>query len=144
MTKSMIFKSSILLLCLAIVSSVGFAQGFRGKGDVFKGKLFPPKMILEHQDALDLTRDQFKAIKAIVIEVQTSVAEHEWDMRDAYRRVLSELDEIPIDENTVLENIRAVLKAENQVKLSQVTMLIKIRNLLTQEQFEYLRKQQRN
>ena len=65
-------------------------------------------------------------------------------MREAYRRVLVELDEIPINENKVLENIRAVLQAENQVKLLQVTMLIKIRNLLTQEQFEYLRKQPRN
>ncbi len=144
MTKTMFFKSSILLLCLAIMSSVSFAQGFRGKGDVFKGKLFPPKIVLEHQDALGLTKNQFKAIKAAVVEVQTNVAEHEWDMREAYRRVLAGLDEMPIDENSALENIRAVLLAENQIKLAQVTMLIKIRNLLTDEQIEYLRKQKRN
>jgi Spy/CpxP family protein refolding chaperone len=144
MTKSMFFKSSILLLCLAIVSSISLAQGIRGKGDVFKGKLFPPKIILEHQDTLGLTKNQFKAIKAAVVEVQTNVAEHEWDMREAYRRVLAELDETPIDEGKALENIRTVLQAENQVKLAQVTMLIRIRNLLTDEQIEYLRKQQRN
>lgn len=141
MNKFMFFKGSILLLCLALVSSPGFAQGMRGKGDVFKDKLFPPKIILEHQDEIGLTKKQFSAIKAIVIEVQTGVAEHEWDMRDAYRRVLAELDETPVDVDRTLEYIRAVLLAENQIKLAQVTMLIKLRNLLTDKQIKFLKDQ---
>ena len=67
------------------------------------------------------------------------MAEHEWDLREAYQKVLSDLDDSPIDEDKVLENVEAALRAENQVKKLQVAMLIKLRNLLTDEQAEYLR-----
>ena len=139
MNKRIFINSSIFLLCLALVSTAGLARGLGGRGDVFKGKLFPPKIIMQHREELGLTKKQFTAIRAIVVEVQTGVAEHEWDMQEAYRRVLSRLDESPIDESQVLENVRAVLMAENQAKLSQVTMLIRLRNLLTAEQIEYLK-----
>ena len=141
MNKPMFFNSSIFLTCLVLASSAGLARGLGGKGDVFKGKLFPPKIIMQHREDLGLTKKQFTAIRGIVVEVQTGIAEHQWDMQEAYRRVLSNLDESPIDEKQVLENIRAVLMAENQVKLSQVTMLIRLRNLLTDEQIEYLKDQ---
>lgn len=139
MKNRIFFKSALMFLCLTLMSSTGFARGLGGKGDVFKGKLFPPNIIMENREALGLTKKQFTAIRAIVVEVRTNVAEHEWDMQDAYRRVLSKLDETPVDEGQVLENVRAVLKAENQVKLMQITMLIKLRNLLTVEQVEYLK-----
>ena len=114
MKKSMFSRTALLLLCLTLLSSTGFARGLGGKGDVFKGKLFPPNIIMENREALGLTKKQFTAIRAVVVEVQTSVAEHEWDMQDAYRRVLEKLDESPINEDQVLENIRAVLKAASR------------------------------
>jgi len=120
------------------MSSAVLAQGLPGKKDVFKGKLFAPNIILEHQDELGLTKDQFTAIKAAVVEVQASVAEHEWDLREAYMKTLASLDETPIDEEQVLENVDAALLAENQVKKLQVRMLVRLRKLLTEEQVEYL------
>ena len=144
MNKHIFIKSLLLILGLALVTTTGHARGLGLKGDVFKGKLFPPKMIMENRDELNMTKKQFTTMRGIIVEVQTSVAEHQWDMQEAYKLVLAELDKSPIDEAHVLENIRAVLKAENQVKLSQVTMLIKIRNLLTTDQVEYLRQKTGN
>jgi hypothetical protein len=134
-------KTSIPLLaiCLFLLSSIAQAQGPGNQKDVFKGKLFPPNIILEHQDELGLSKEQFTAIRAAVVEVQANVAEHEWDLREAYQQVLSALDESPVDEDKVLNNVDAALRAENQVKKLQVAMLIKLRNLLTDEQVEYLR-----
>lgn len=109
------------------------------KKDIFKGKLFAPNIILEHQDELGLSEEQFAAIKAAVIEVQSNVAGHEWDLREAYVKMLAELDNSPIDENKVLEYVSAALQAENQVKRTQVAMLIKLRNLLSDRQVEILR-----
>ncbi len=126
-------------LCLVLFTSAASAQGQGAQGDVFKGKLFPPNIILEHQDELNLSKEQFTAIRAAVVEVQGNVAEHEWDLREAYQRAMADLDESPVDEGKVLENIAAVLAAENEVKKLQVTMLIRLRNLLTDEQMAYLR-----
>ncbi len=125
-------------ICLILSTSTAMAQGQGPQKDVFKGKLFAPNIILEHQDEMGLSKEQFTAIRAAVVEVQSNVAEHEWDLREAYQKVLSDLDESPIDEDKVLENVDAALRAENQVKKMQVMMLIKLRNLLTDEQVAFL------
>ena len=125
-------------LCFVLLSTGALAQGQGPQKDVFKGKLFAPNIILEHQDELGLSKEQFTAIRAAVVEVQTNVAEHEWDLREAYQNVLSNLDDSPIDEDKVLKNVQAALQAENEVKKQQVAMLIKLRNLLTDEQVSYL------
>lgn len=132
-------KLVTLGICLALCAGPVLAQGPGGNKDVFKGKLFAPNIILEHQDELDLTKEQFTQIRAAVVEVQSNVAGHEWDLREAYQRVLASLDETPIDEDKVMENVQVALSAENEVKILQVGMLITIRNLLTDEQMDYLR-----
>ncbi len=123
----------ILLACVAF--SAASANETR---DIFKGKLFPPNVVLENRGELDLTREQYTAIRAAVVEVQTQVAEHEWDMQEAYTSVLESLDEQPLDEQQIISKVKAVLAAENKVKLAQMGMLIRIRNLLSDEQIEFL------
>lgn len=132
----MIRRFAIVLMFVALSS--GFAFAAEGQRDVFKGKLFPPNVILEQQDQLGLTKDQFKAIKTAVVEVQSRVAEHEWDMREAYMQIMSELDKSPIDEDSVLALVDKALGAENRVKKEQMTMLIRLRNLMTEEQLAWL------
>ena len=72
------------------------------------------------------------------MNVQANVAEHEWDLREAYQSIMAELDKQPIDQAQVLEYVDAALDAENEVKKQQVTMLIELKNLLTDEQIAYL------
>ena len=133
-------KSSLTLLgvCLVLLTTAANAQGIGQQKDVFQGKLFAPQIILEHQDALGLSKEQFTAIKAAVVEVQAGVAEHEWDLREAYMKVMADLDEVPVNEEQVMTNVQAALLAENKVKKMQVAMLIRLRNLLTDEQIQYL------
>ncbi|MFQ5609726.1 MAG: hypothetical protein ACE5F8_05590 [Woeseiaceae bacterium] len=125
----------LTLLAMLMVAPEVLAQG---KGNPFKGVLFPPNVILENQAELDLTKEQFTKIRAAVVEVQANVAEYEWDMREAYLLILDELDKSPIDEQAVLEHSSKALLAENEVKKHQMAMLIRLRNLLTQEQIEIL------
>ncbi|MEE8426919.1 MAG: hypothetical protein V3S15_06505 [Woeseiaceae bacterium] len=123
-----------LFACLAFTTAMAAGP----KADMFEGKLFPPNVILEHRADLDLTREQFTAIKAAVVEVQANIAGYEWDMREAQQNIMAELDQSPVDEKRVLEHVSAVLAAENQVKKQQMTMLIRLRNLLTADQVAYL------
>ncbi len=143
MSKRSLMSMPLLVVFLSLIASVAQADELPGKKDVFKGKLFAPNIILEHQDELGLTKDQFTAIKKAVVEVQASIAGHEWDLREAYMKTLSSLDESPIDEDKVLKSVEEALLAENQVKQLQVRMLIRLRKLLTQEQVEYLQAQRK-
>lgn len=131
-------KKGIYLLLVIAGFGVSAAMAAGPKEDVFKGKLFPPNVILEHQAALSLSKQQFTAIRAAVVEVQAGVAEHEWDMREAYQALMSELDKSPIDESRVIAHADVALQAENQVKKKQMAMLVRVKNLLTAEQVSYL------
>jgi hypothetical protein len=132
MTKGLL----ILLACISLgVSVAGAAQP---KEDVFKGKLFAPNVILENQAELGLSKQQFTEIRRAVVEVQANVAEHEWDIAEAYQNIMDRLDQSPIEEEQVLEYVGAALRAENEVKKLQVAMLIRLKNLLTEEQIAHL------
>lgn len=130
----------VIAAVLVVAGSIAYAQQPGAGKDVFKGKLFPPNIVLEHRDALGLTKEQYTAIRTAVVKVQSNVAEHEWDLREAYQAVLRELDHSPVDSSRVLELVDTALAAENKVKKLQVAMLIELRNLLTDEQMDYLRK----
>jgi uncharacterized membrane protein len=131
-------KNGILILLALVCIGFEAAAAAGPKGDVFKGKLFAPNVILEHQAELALSKQQFTGIREAVVEVQANVAEHEWDVREAYQNIMAELDKTPVDEKQVLEHVNAALRAENEVKKLQVAMLIRLKNLLTSEQIEYL------
>lgn len=126
---------AVFVVCLLCTGSAAADQS----SDVFRGKLFPPNLILEHQDELDLSREQFTSIREAVVQVQADVAEHEWDMREAYLRIMEELDAEPIDEELVIQIANEALLAENEIKKHQMAMLIRVRNILTDEQVAYLR-----
>jgi hypothetical protein len=127
-----------IIFSVVAVLSVGMAVAAEPKDDVFKGKLFAPNIILENQTELGLSKDQFTAIRAAVVEVQGNVAEHEWDMREAYLLLMAELDKSPIDEDKVVAHASKAMLAENEVKKNQVLMLVRLKNLLTEEQIAYL------
>ena len=131
-------KKELLIFLAIALFGAGSAAAAGPKEDIFKGKLFAPNIILEHQQELDLSKEQFTAIKRAVLEVQANVAEHEWDMREAYLSIMAVLDESPIDENQAIEHVSAALLAENAVKKEQMMMLIRLRNLLTAEQITFL------
>jgi len=127
------------ILCLLAMASLGMGAAMAEEPkDVFKGKLFAPNIILENRDALQLSKEQFTAIRSAVVEVQAGVAEHEWDMQEAYQALMLELDRSPVDEGRVLEYAGKALLAENQVKKKQMAMLVRLKNLLTAEQIGHL------
>ena len=125
--------------CLLAVASLGMGAAIAEEPkDVFKGKLFAPNIILENRDALQLSKEQFTAIRAAVVEVQSGVVEQEWDIQEAYQALMLELDKSPIDEDKVLEHASKALLAENQVKKKQMAMLVRLKNLLTADQISHL------
>jgi hypothetical protein len=123
---------------VVLIAASAWTGAARAEDDPFKGRLFPPQVILEHRDELGLSKSQFTGIRAAVVEVQSSVAEFEWDMQQAYLALIEEIDERPIDEDAVLEHAEVALSAENEVKKRQMMMLVRLKNLLTEEQIDYL------
>lgn len=132
------FYCSALLVALTM-SIPAYAQEDDGD-DVFRGKLFAPEHILEHREALDLSREQYSAIRAAVVETQSGIAGYEWDLTEAYQKLLTALDASPIDADEANRYVEQALDAENEVKKAQVRLLVNLRNLLSEEQVVKLRR----
>lgn len=130
--------NTIRAFFLIVLAGIVFTGTAAAEEDPFKGRLFPPNVILEHRGALDLSKTQLTGIRAAVVDVQSKIAEYEWDMQQAYLALIEALDERPIDEETVLEHASVALEAENEVKKRQILMLVRLKNLLTGEQIAHL------
>ncbi len=130
-------KAIVLIVAIATLG-VSTVSAEDVKADVFKGKLFAPNIILRQRDQLHLTDQQLADIRAAVVAVQSGVAEHEWDMQEAYQALMQEIGRAPIDAAEALKNANRAFLAENQVKAMQIGMLITLKNLLSTEQVAFL------
>jgi Spy/CpxP family protein refolding chaperone len=111
-------------------------------GDPFDGRLLPVELVMAFRRDIALTREQSQTIGELVVELQRSVAEKQWQMQSAYFDLLEVLDAQRIDRDRALALTEAAVDLENEIKLAQVALLIDVRNLLTPEQIRFLRARQ--
>lgn len=111
------------------------------ESDPFDGRLLPIELIMAFRSEVGLTAAQRRAIGELVVELQKTVADHQWQMQDAYFELMEALDQPTLDEAQVGKLAHRALLAENQIKLAQIRLLVRARNLLKPEQVEFLRRQ---
>lgn len=104
------------------------------------GRLFPPTLIMQRQQELGLTDRQEEAIKAQLREFQSRVVDVQWDLQSNQGELEAILAEDRIDADRAAAAIDKVLNAENVLKKMHLTLLIRIRNVLTPEQIDKLGK----
>ena len=128
-----------LIVSVAIVLAGLYQPVYAEEPDPFKGRLLPLELVMSFRKDIDLTKQQNKDIGALVVDLQKSVAEKQWQMQAAYFDLIEELDEETIDEARTLELVDTAIGTENEIKLEQIRFLIRIRNLLDETQIAYLR-----
>lgn len=133
------FKSALLLLLM--LPMLVLAQDAKPKSDDdwFRGKLFPPDVVLTHSKAIKLTDAQRKIVRTEVTTVQTRVAAVDWDIMEAGLAMQEAIEKSPIDRALVLEKADRVFEAEARKKRAWIEMLVNIKNALNAEQIAHLR-----
>ena len=111
--------------------------------DPFDGRLLPIELVMSHRQEIGLTRDQNKAIGKMVVAVQKSVAEKQWELQSGYFELIELLDAPVIDEERAVAVAHSTVGIENDIKTEQIRLLIKVRNLLDQKQIDILRERLR-
>ena len=113
--------------------------GAQQPGDFIGGNFFPPELVMQNQKAIGLTKDQQTAI---VTEMQKTVArftELQWQQSAEGETMASLINKERVDEKEALAQLDKLLAIEDEIKRLNVTMLIKVKNVLTPEQQERLR-----
>jgi Spy/CpxP family protein refolding chaperone len=127
-----------LFIAILFLSISAFAQQPPPNDDPIGRQLFPPEMVMGHQEELGLQEKQRAAIRSEVHKVQSRFVDLQWQLSEDTEKMASLLRGTPIDEAKVLEQADKVMAQEREVKKMQLSLLVRIRNLLTPEQIAKL------
>jgi Spy/CpxP family protein refolding chaperone len=137
-------KSKVYILCVVLFLA-GAAIVTRGvlhaqqqqphpPSDPIGDNLFPPELIMQNQEAINLTEEQKSSLKTELRQAQTKFTELQWQMEDQAEKMAALLKQPRPDEQQVLAQLDKVLNAEREIKREQISLLIRIKIKLTAEQ----------
>src|SRR5713226_1314990 len=117
-------KSGLLML-IVLVSLAGTSLSAQPRPmgpsvDLLGENLFPPELVMQHQQALDLSEEQRNLIKG--------------EIQNAMETMASLVKQGRIDEQRTLAQLDRIVGLEREMKRAQLTLLIRVKNSLTPEQ----------
>lgn len=128
-----------LLAAAAVHAQTDYLEKGTSQRKVFAMGLYPPDVIMKHQQRLGITDDQRAGITAAVKQFQSEVAELQWDMQNEQQLLLQSLSANDIDQEKALDEAGKALAMESQFKLAHMKLLIAIKNELTDKQIEMIK-----
>ena len=101
--------------------------------------LYPPDIIMRHQQALGITDAQRGKMLKQVRAFQDEVAELQWNLQNEQQLMRQSLLQDEVDASVVMPRVERVLQMESAFKLAHFRLLIAIKNELSQEQIAMIR-----
>lgn len=96
--------------------------------------LFPPELLMQHQQAIGLSEDQKNFVKAEIQKAQTRFTDVQWQLQDEMEEMVSLVKQGRIDEQKVLAQLEKILNLEREIKRTHLTLVVRMKNKLTLEQ----------
>ena len=127
--KAILFLT-VVLLALGVPAALAEAPG----DDPIARAVFPPDLVMKHSQEINLDERQRAAIKEQVQKAQTQATDAQFDLQGESQKMVRLLQARPVDETAVLAQVDKVLALERQVKRTQILLLVRIKNLLTEPQ----------
>lgn len=119
-------KLSVLLL--SFICTTLLAQ------DPLQSELFTADVVMKYQSEIELSEKQREHIKKIHQETTSNFSSAKWDL-DAEMTILNNmLANSKVNESATLKQMKVITDLENQMKMTRLEMLIKIKNELSETQ----------
>ena len=96
--------------------------------------LFPPELVMAHQQAVGLTDRQRSAIQDALKEAQGKFVDLQFKMSSDVEKLQELLRGTTVDETRLLEQVDRVLAVEREIKHTQLTLMVRIKNQLSEQQ----------
>ena len=123
-----------LLVLLGSLTILGPAGAQQPEQDLMGQNLFPPELVMQHQEAISLSDEQKAYLKSEIRDAQLKFTEAQFRLQDETEKMLALVKQPHIEEKDALAQLEKVLAIEREVKRLQVTLLVRIKNKLTPEQ----------
>ena len=136
MTPRIRYLPSLLLAAVLFAAAPALhAQGSPApQQDPVAEALFPPELVMQHQQRIGLTAQQRSAITGAVQQLQSRVVELQWQLQAESQRLVELLRASPVNEAAALAQADRVMSMEREIKHAHLQMLVRIKNTLTREQ----------
>lgn len=96
--------------------------------------LYPPELVMEHQNELGLSEAERQVLRQSVQQAQVRFTDLQWRLSAETERLDTMLRETVVGEREVLEQVDRVLSLERELKRVRIALLVRIKNTLTPEQ----------
>ena len=124
----------LLGICLGVLVATGaLADATPPPDDPFAAYLFPPDRVMSHSLELGLDDAQKAAIKVEVRKAQ-KFTDLQFELEGESEKMVRLLQEKPVDEAKVLAEVDRILALEKDIKKMQISLLVRIKNILTPAQ----------
>jgi Spy/CpxP family protein refolding chaperone len=137
-------KRYLILLSFAFVCALSWGQSHQAADDPIAEQLFPPELVMQYRQQINLTADQSKSLRDEIQKAQAKFLDMQLDMQSEKEKLVLLLKARPIDESAALAQLDKVLNGEREIKKTQISLLIRVKNRLTAEQQNKLAELRRN
>ena len=107
--------------------------------DPFARYLFPPELVMSNQQTIGLADRQRSTIQDAMREAQARFVDLQFKMSGEGEKLQRLMQGTSIDEARLLEQVDRVLSLERDIKHTQLTLMARIKNQLTEQQQMQLR-----
>jgi Spy/CpxP family protein refolding chaperone len=129
----------LIVLVLTLSAALAHADSPPpGPGGELAQYLYRPDLVLRHRQDIGLDDRQAKLLKELIQQAQSRFLDLQWDLQSEAGKLAELMRASRVDESAALAQVDRVLSQEREVKRAQLTLLIRIKNLLTPEQQERL------
>jgi Spy/CpxP family protein refolding chaperone len=122
-----------VLLALGICANASGGTGPKGE-DPLARYLFPPEMVMGHAQEIGLDEAQRTAVRSEVRKAESRFIDLKFDLQTESEKMHRLLQEKPVDEAKVLAEVDKILALEKEIKKTQIGLLVRIKNQLSDSQ----------
>jgi Spy/CpxP family protein refolding chaperone len=128
-------RSAACILLLFALSIPAVATEAPSPGDdPLARHLFPPERVMGHAQEIGLDDTQRTAIRKEVQKAQSKFLDLQFDIQTEMETLVRLVQQTRVDEPKVLAQLDRVLSLEKEIKKTQISLLVRIKNILTPAQ----------
>lgn len=132
-------KTTYSMLCALLLLAAAPLRAQQPQQDPIGENVFPPELIMQHQEDVGLTDEQRNYMKNEIHQAQLRFTDLQWKAQDEVEKMVALLKLERVDEQQALAQLDKVVNAEREIKRAQIALLVRIKNKLTAEQQARLR-----
>ncbi len=126
-------RTPLVIVLLSISSYSVLAQENPGK-DPMQDYFFPPELVMRYQNEIELKKEQRVTITSAIEEAQKKFSQLQLSIQTEATELQKLLSQSTVSEASVLSQLDEVLDQERSIKKAQFTLMVRIKNTLTDDQ----------